>query len=828
MKVSPSRRLPVRSRRPPPKDWRERLERIFTRENWRRNRKWLVLLPVIPILILTFLFCSVVIGFKSPQSMILATKGVEILDRNGEPLFTFDADEPGSGRITPLSDVPKTVVDATVATEDSNFWNNPGGLSVKGIARAAYENLAFWDTGGLFRGSGGSGITQQLAKNLYIAPEDRASRNPSRKITEAMYAFELNRRYSKDQIMSWYLSQVNYGHGAYGIEAASFRYFSKPPKDLTLGESALLAGLPKAPSTYDPLKYPEKALERQKQVLDLMVRHGYLDQASADKAAATPLALKEGRGPSETTTPETQAPHFAAYVYELLPELLGKNGGGHLRVQTTLDANLQKQAEAILKKQLDGFEKSVGASNGAIVAIDPNTGEILAMAGSHDFFRTDISGQVNNALALNEPGSTMKAITYLAAMIKGWNPSTIVKDEPIKLGTGDDQFTLGNADHVYRGDVPVRTALGSSLNVPAVKALEYATLPSVYQLAMKMGVTSLRDISNYGPAFTLGGVDVSLLDMTYAYSVLAGYGEAAGVEHNNETLLHGQGQRPLDPVAVLTVSTDNNKLLYRAKGEKQRIVPANATYLVTDVLKDDSARVSMFGANSALNLQGRPAAVKTGSSDETRDLWAIGYTTQLVTGVWVGNADNKPMNGTSSLVAAPIWREFMNAALKDKPVAQFPVPSGIEFAKVCATTGAAPTNSCPKVVTEPFLSGRLPSGTKAEKLEQTSQPAVSQPKSNPTPAPQQAQQPPQQQQPPFGAGLAATPLPQQQQQPPPQPTPFGAGLASTPQAPPQQPTPRPQPTVIITTPVTAPNGPRIPGAPPPGQAPNPTGNRSGQ
>ena len=236
----------------------------------------------------------------------------------------------------------------------------------------------------------------------------------------------------------------------------------------------------------------------------------------------------------------------------------------------------------------------------------------------------------------------------------------------------------------------------------------------------------------------------------------------------------------------------------------------------------------MFGLNSALNLPGRPAAVKTGSSDETRDLWAIGYTTQLVTGVWVGNADNKPMNGTSSLVAAPIWREFMGAALKDKPVAQFPVPSGIEFAKVCATTGAAPGNGCPKVVTEPFLAGRLPSGTKAEKQEQTSQPAVSQPKANPTPAPPQAQQPPQ----------------QQVQQPPPQPTPFGAGLAATPIAPqpPQQQgppvgvtpaglaaTPRPAaPTVIITTPVVAPNGPRIPGAPPPGQQQQPTGNRSGQ
>jgi membrane peptidoglycan carboxypeptidase len=806
---------------PPAKDWRERFQRFFTRDNWRRNRRWLVLLPVVPFLILTVLFCRVVIGFESPQQLILATKGVEILDRNGEPLFTFDAGEPGSGRITPLADVPKSVIDATVATEDAHFWSTPGGLNPKGIARATYENLAFWEHGGFFKGSGGSGITQQLAKNLYIAPEDRASRNPARKITEAMYAFELDRRYDKEQIMSWYLSQVNYGHGAYGIEAAAFRYFSKPPKDLTLAESALLAGLPKAPATYDPLKYPERALERQKQVLGLMVRHGYLDQATADKAAATPLALKEGRAPSETQQAEPLAPHFAAYVYELLPQLLGKNAGGHLKVQTTLDAELQRQAETILKNRLDAFEKQVGATNGAIVAIDPATGEILAMAGSHDFYRTDISGQVNNALSLNEPGSTMKGITYLAAMMKGWNPSTIVKDEPFKMSNGSEEsYTLGNADKRYRGDVSVRTALGSSLNVPAVKALEYAGLPQVHALAAKMGVTSLKEISNYGPAFTLGGVDVSLLDMTYAYSVLAAYGEQAGVEHNQSGLLNAKGQRPLDPVAVLSVARDNGQLVYRAKGHKERIVPANATYLVTHILADDNARVSMFGANSAMNLSGRPSAVKTGSSDDTRDLWAIGYTTQLVTGVWVGNADNKPMGGTSSLVAAPIWRDFMNAALKGKPVAQFPVPGGIEFAKVCASTGGPPSNSC-RVVTEPFLSGRLPQGVKAEKQESQGQPAVSQPRQNPTPPPPQAQQPPAQPTPGFGAGLAATPQAPQQPQPPTvlpgPPVVTQPPVFPTPARPPgQQP---PQPTVVIPTPVTAPSGPRIPGGPAPGNTP---------
>jgi len=330
--------------------------------------------------------------------------------------------------------------------------------------------------------------------------------------------------------------------------------------------------------------------------------------------------------------------------------------------------------------------------------------------------------------------------------------------------------------------VPAREALGSSLNVPAVKTLQFDTLPSVYAMARRMGLTTLKDISNYGPAFTLGGLDVNLMDMTYAYSSFAGAGDQAGMP---TVLKLPEGSRNLDPISVLQVQGSDGHVLWRVNEKHDHVLPPNAAYLITNVLSDDSARVSMFGANSAMNLPGRPAAVKSGSSDDTRDLLAIGYTPQLITGVWVGNADNSPMTGTSSTVAAPIWQAFMTAALKDKPVMQFPIPDGVEFAKVCATTGEVPTSSCPKTVTEVFMSGHLPNGAKTVKPgDQQSAPA---PKATavpqivaPTPAPvllpptpqippQLLQPQPSQQvgQPPFpGAPTPITQGPQVQQIPP--------------------------------------------------------------
>ncbi len=638
---------------------------------WRRfDKRWLVFIPALAIVWLSYSYARIAVTLPSPARVIEGAQGIDILDRDGDLIFAF-GDEPGSGRVVPLDELSPHVIDATLAAEDAEFWDHPG-VNVKGLARAAYENVAFWENGGLFKGSGGSSITQQLAKNLYIKPEERANRSPKRKLDEALIAFELTRRYSKEQILEWYLSNNYYGNGVYGIESASYRYLSKPPSELTLAEAAFLAGLPRSPGYYDPIGNYEAAVERQEQVLSLMVRHGFISEQEMDEALAQPVALKEGRGPNErTVADDLLAPHFAEYVREQLPVLLGQEKvQGHLTVTTTLDLDLQAMAVKAVKDQIAKLE-SQGVTNGALVAIDPATGEVRAMVGSYDFTRDDISGQVNNATALNQPGSTMKPVTYLTTFLKGWSPTTRITDEPITIGQGDAAFRLGNADGKYRGEVTVRTALGSSLNVPAVKALQYSGLETVYNLARRMGLSTLRELGNYGPSFTLGGADVSLLDMTFVYSVLANYGEQAGMP---SVLGLPEGSRPLDPIAVLKIEDSDGDVLWEAEHRRVRITPADQTYLITDILSDDSARASMFGLNSPLNLP-RPAAVKSGSSDETRDAWTIGYTPQLVSGVWVGNANNAPIpNGTSTYTAAPIWRAFMLAALQGQPALAFQKP----------------------------------------------------------------------------------------------------------------------------------------------------------
>jgi len=635
-----------------------------------------------------------------PPEQVLAGdgSGIQVLDRNGQVLFEFLDQGEGFRLPVSLDQVSPHVINATVAAEDADFWNNPG-VNFRGLARALYENLAFWQMGGFFRGSGGSSITQQLAKNLYIPPEERTERSLTRKLRETIYALELERRYTKEQILEWYLNTVYYGNLAYGIEAASWRYFDKPARELTLAEAALLAGLPKAPAIYDPLRDLEAAKARQAEVLDLMVRHGYLSPQEAEAAKAAPLTLRPG-------SPPIQAPHFVMYVRDLLPRLVGQEAmKGGLRVTTTLDLSLQTRAEEILRSHLDRLEEQVGARNGALVAIDPRSGEILAMVGSRNYFDEAIQGQVNGATALNQPGSTIKPITYLAAFLKGWQPATLLQDRPIAVRDGSRILTITNADGRYHGQVSIRQALANSLNPPAVQALQYAGLEQVASLARRMGLTTLQAPSAYGLSFTLGGFDTTLLDMTFAYTVLANYGEQVGMP----TVLDlPEGSRPLDPVPVLKVEDSRGRLLWQYQPRRERIVPAAHTYLITHVLSDDRARSLVFGTDSPLKLD-RPAAVKTGLSDGPRDAWTIGYTPQLVVGVWVGNTDNRPMPGALSVrTAAPIWHDVMEAALASQPVEEFSVPEGVELVQSCATSRLLPLRLCPQVTTEVYLAGSDP------------------------------------------------------------------------------------------------------------------------
>jgi membrane peptidoglycan carboxypeptidase len=647
------------------------------------DKRWLIFLPALAVIVTAFLYARVAVTMASPADVMAGLKGLEIYDRNGQLIHSFD-EEQSAGRVVPLAEISPHLINATIATEDAEYWDHPG-VNFKGLARAAYENVAFWETGGFFQGSGGSSITQQLAKNIYIKPEDRPKRSPLRKFNETIIAFELNRRYSKEQILEWYLANLYYGNGAYGIEAASYRYFNKAPAELTLAESALLAGLPRSPNFYEPIGNQEAAVERQQQVLDLMARHDFIADEEAFATKQQPLALNEGSTPGTAQAAgKAIAPHFAQYVRDLLPALLGQeNVAGDLKVTTSLDLALQTEAERIVRDNLQRVDGQNGTLNGALVTMDPKTGEVLAMVGSRDFNRNEISGQVNNATAVNQSGSAIKPVTYLAAFQKnspqypnGWTADTVVKDERILLG--DEQRPLGNANNRYNGDVPVRRALGSSLNPPAVLALRYAGLDSVMALSRSMGITTLRDISQYGDAYTLGA-DVSLLDLTYVYSVLANQGQQAGM---NSVLGLPAGSRPQDPISVLKVETREGDVVWQPRKDTKRVVAADEVFQITEILADNQARLLGFQANNPMNLPGRTAAAKTGASDDTRDAWTLGYTpigyaSPLVVGVWVGHANNAPIpNGTSTFLAAPIWRDFMLKALEGQPDVAFQKPGG--------------------------------------------------------------------------------------------------------------------------------------------------------
>ena len=631
----------------------------------------------------------------------------KIYDRSGPDggALLYEFADPFTGLRNPISitEISPNLINATVSTEDSTFFENQG-VNLRGLLRAAIENAGLGDVE-FFSGTGGSSITQQLVKNILISPEERSQRTVSRKIKETILALELTERFSKPKILEWYLNTIFYGNLAYGVGAASLRYFGKPPSDLSLAEAALLTGLPAAPAIYDPFTNPRAAKQRQTEVLDLMVVHDYISQAQADAAKREPLSFASQRF-------EIDAPHFVLYVREQV-EALCQRGRipledtvrecsqllteGGLRITTTLDMDLQTQAEEILRTDLASFEEQTGAHNAALVAIDPQSGEILVMVGSRDFFREEIDGQVNLATGLNSPGSAFKPITYVAAFLrdpKVWNPATVLWDVKVDYPELDGTvFTPVNFDAVHRGPVTVRSALANSMNIPAFRTA--ATLGTEYLLSVahRMGITTMQDPSQYGPAITLGGGDVSLLDLAYAYSVLANNGVMRG---QRTALDLPPGNRDLDPIAILEIRDVRGRLLYQQERVEERpVIPAAQAYQITDILSDNSARAILYGFNSTLVLD-RPVAAKTGTAgdpdrnDVRRDFWTMGYTPDLVAGVWVGNADNTPMTGgTSSKTAGLIWHDFMLAAHAGMPPRDFSVPAGLTTAQVILPALAA-------------------------------------------------------------------------------------------------------------------------------------------
>jgi 1A family penicillin-binding protein len=632
-----------------------------------------------------------------------------ILDRNGQVLY--DILDPNAGRRTyiPLSEISPNLLAATIATEDREFYSNPG-FDPLAIVRALWQNYV---TGG--QGGGASTITQQLARALLLSPEERSQRTVNRKAREIILAAEITRRFTKDEILELYLNEIYYGNLAYGVQAAAETYFGKSAKDLTLGEAAFLAGLPQSPAVYDIYTDSPTTLTRQQQVLVLMFemssQQGCIKVSNSetpicvDPTAATQAADEMKIYPFRAPSFDAKYPHWVNFVRAELEKLYDAQTiyrSGFI-VQTTLDPVMQDKAQQLVTDQVAAMADN-NAHNGALVSIRPSTGEILAMVGSPDFNNEAIAGQINMADSpTRQPGSSMKPFTYAAAFEKGWTPSTLIWDVPTKFPDGaNPPYEPRNYDGKFHGGLTVRLALANSFNIPAVKALEFVGIyddpntpekEGMIGMAERLGITSLTR-NDYGLSLTLGGGDVSLLDMTSAYSVFA-----------------NGGQR-MPPVSILKITDFAGNIIYEYKPQAgEQVIRPEHAYLISSILSDNEARSFTFGRNSALNLS-FPVAAKTGTTNDIRDNWTMGYTPDLATGVWVGNADYTPMVSSSGLSgAAPIWSQFMEFAvpyLTNGAPTPFNRPAGIVDKIVCRLSGTEPSNSCDSQYTEVFAYDQPP------------------------------------------------------------------------------------------------------------------------
>lgn len=627
-----------------------------------------------------------------------AAPSSKIYDRNGQLLYEVIDPHLGKHSPVPLSEIPLALQQATVATEDAGFYTHPG-VDLKGVLRSIWINLQGGE-------AGGSTITQQVARNLLLSPEERAERTLTRKLREAILAYRITRRYTKDDILALYLNENYYGNMAYGVEAAAHAYFGKTIGELDLAECTLIAGLPQAPSLYNPLINPDGARRRQRVVLDLMIKQGYLTPEQADQAASEPLKY------ASTPFP-IRAPHFVTYVWSQLESELGVETltRGGLEVYTTLDVDLNESAEAIVGRHLATLQERSGpdrnVNNAALLALDPQSGEILAMVGSADYFSAEIGGAVNTTLALRQPGSAIKPITYATAFDPAWlgraDRSTRWGDLPFTAATMlvdvRTSFTTRegvgyvplNYDLRWHGPVLLREALGSSYNLPAVKILDAVGLQAMIAQARQIGITSFdQSAEQFGLALTLGGGEVQMIELASAYAVFATGGEWVA------------------PVAVREVIDAQGQTVWTPPQTRQQALDPRVAYLITDILSDDWARLPSFGEQSVLYL-GRPAAAKTGTTTDWRDNWTVGYTPDLVTAVWVGNADNTPMYHVSGISGAgPIWHDLMTLALKDRPPQDFVRPEGLVEVEVCALSGKLPEPFCPHRRHELFIEGTEP------------------------------------------------------------------------------------------------------------------------
>lgn len=556
-----------------------------------------------------------------------------IYDRNGKLLYEIYK----SQNRTPvtLSQLPTYVMNSTIAIEDKEFYNHKGVAIFSGVLRVFREAIVNRSI------QGGSTITQQLVKSALLTPE----RTIERKAKEIILALWTERIYTKDQILEMYLNQVPYGGSSYGIQEAAKTYFGHDAKDLTLEEAALLAGLPQAPSVYSPYSNPKAAENRRNDVLKAMEAQNYIDQEARLKAQKVQVSVL----PPKTSI---KAPHFVFYVKSQLEDAYGistvEEGG--LRVTTTLDLDIQTEVENILREELEKIQY-LNVNNGAVLVTRPQTGEIIAMVGSRDYFEDNV-GAFNVTTALRQPGSSIKPITYALGLQKGMTAASIIDDSPTKFNAlGATPYSPVNYDGKFHGRVPLRMALANSYNIPAVKTLEKVGLSDFMDFSEKLGISTWNDRSRYGLSLTLGGGEVTMIDMATAYGVLANNGYKIKPSYFLKIDGNDSGGEPREfhPFKI-------------------REMDPSVSYIISDILSDNFARIPAFGANSALEIPGYKVAVKTGTTDSKKDNWTIGYTPDFLVTVWVGNNDNTPMNpylSSGVTGAAPIWNRVMSYLLKN-------------------------------------------------------------------------------------------------------------------------------------------------------------------
>ena len=598
----------------------------------------------LPLYIYTFINSLPSPKALAQQEIAQTTK---IYDRGGTLLYQIYANQDRT--VVPISNIPDSLKNATIAIEDKNFYKTPG-IDIFAIGRSVFANLSGEPL------QGGSTITQQLIKARLLTPE----RTIERKVKEIVLALWAERIYTKDEILEMYLNQVPYGGTAWGAEAAAQTYFGKSVKDLTLSESAFLAGLPQAPSVYSPYG-ADKSLwkARQKEVLARMVNLGFIKDSRAKEAEAQELVFK-------TPNQALYAPHFVMYVRDILIEKYGismiERGG--LAITTSLDLPTQDFAQKVVREEV---EKSayLNISNAATLITNPATGDILAMVGGVDYFGEN-GGNYNVTTALRQPGSTIKVVTYSQALLNGLTAATSIQDSPVTYSApGSVPYSPVNYDGKFHGTVTLRNALGNSINIPAVKTLNRIGVSAMVELAKKMGITSWEEPENYGLALTLGAAEVKMTDLATLYGAFANQGDKVD----------------LNPILKI-VDSEGNIIEEKKEVRKTNVIPKEIAFIISDILADNRARLMEFGSSSPLNIPGHKVSVKTGTTDNKRDNWTIGFTPSLLIAVWVGNNDNSPMNprlasGISG--AAPIWNRLMTQFLSSSdPKTEIPkIPENI-------------------------------------------------------------------------------------------------------------------------------------------------------